>query len=335
LAFHRLSSVSRVTRVARFVDQAQEELPASISVSAVAAAHFVSLPRPEPAPAQLLTFDDLPSAVVQQLRADGARGELRDLEAAREVFDLNVPDVAKTSISAVEAVTNDPDLHWMHIEPHAAGGSSAAVNGVYGPAAFNRAIGSRPMTAEEVQQAWQHTEQLAREAAAASDVPEQSAAWSDTAAGMEMLPVGVAFGAGLSIAHRLAQVQGHQAAGRQDLALAARQQLPVDAARSAVNGVVRGTSVVLTQALLGANPLTAGLGLVAPDALSLLRRQEQLSPAAYQQRALGVVCKGALATTLVCAGPIGWLGLTGLSLAMAYGSAAQAQGPRLLPAASR
>ena len=31
-----------------------------------------------------------------------------------------------------------------------------------------------------------------------------------------------------------------------------------------------------------------------------------------------MVCRGALATALVCAGPIGWPGLTGLSLAMAY-----------------
>ena len=329
MAFHRVS------RAARFVDQALEEVPASIAYPAGAAAHFVSVPRPVPAPAQLLSFDELPSSVIQQLRSDGTRGELRDLEAAREVFDFNVPDVAKTSIDAVEAVTNDPDLHWMHIEPHAAGGSTAASNGVYGPAALNQAIGSRPMTAEEVQEAWLHTEQVAREAAAGAEPPTAGNAWQDTPAGLEMLPMGAAFGAGLTIAHRLAQLKGHEAAGRPDLALAVGQQLQVDAARGAVNGVVRGGSVLFTQALLGANPLTAGIGLVVPDALALLNRQGELSPEAYQQRAMGVACKGALATALVCAGPIGWLGLTGLSLAMAYGQAAQHQGPRLLPAADR
>ena len=68
------------------------------------------------------------------------------------------------------------------------------------------------------------------------------------------------------------------------------------AAKGAVNGVVRGTTVAVTQAVLGANPLTAGIGLVAPDAIAL-----------------------------VCAGPIGWLGLAGLSIASAYGKAS-AQG---------
>lgn len=34
-----------------------------------------------------------------------------------------------------------------------------------------------------------------------------------------------------------------------------------------------------------------------------------------------MVGKGALATVLVCAGPIGWLGLAGLSVAMAYSKA--------------
>ena len=65
----------------------------------------------------------------------------------------------------------------------------------------------------------------------------------------------------------------------------------------------------------------AGIGLVAPDAIALLTQKDQLSESEYNEKALGVVGKGALATALVCAGPVGWLGLAGLSIASAYGKA--------------
>ena len=39
-----------------------------------------------------------------------------------------------------------------------------------------------------------------------------------------------------------------------------------------------------------------------------------------------MVAKGALATVLVCAGPIGWIGLAGLSIASAYGKASNQAG---------
>ena len=96
-----------------------------------------------------------------------------------------------------------------------------------------------------------------------------------------------------------------------------------DAGKGAVNGVVRGTAVAVTQAVLGANPLTAGIGLVAPDAVMLLTQKDQLSEAEYGKKSLEVVGKGALATALVCAGPIGWLGLAGFSIASAYSKANQ------------
>ena len=84
---------------------------------------------------------------------------------------------------------------------------------------------------------------------------------------------------------------------------------------------MRGTSVAVTQAVLGANPVTAGIGLVAPDAVELLTKQNELSEEEYTEKAIGVVGKGALATALVCAGPIGWAGLAGLSIASEYGKA--------------
>jgi hypothetical protein len=99
-----------------------------------------------------------------------------------------------------------------------------------------------------------------------------------------------------------------------------------DAANGAVNGVVRGTAVAVTQAVLGANPLTAGIGMVAPDAVLLLTQRDQLSQADYNKKATAVVAKGAVATALVCAGPIGWLGLAGYSIVSAYNSATSDNG---------
>ncbi len=73
--------------------------------------------------------------------------------------------------------------------------------------------------------------------------------------------------------------------------------------------------------MLGANPLTAGIGLVAPDAVMLLTNKEKLSQDEYNQKALEVAGKGALATALVCAGPVGWMGLAGISIISAYDKA--------------
>jgi hypothetical protein len=121
-------------------------------------------------------------------------------------------------------------------------------------------------------------------------------------------------------------VQGFRDAGLEDLAAAAEAQMMEDAARGAVNGVVRGTTVAVTQAVLGANPLTAGIGLVAPDVVALLREKERLSEADVQRRSLQIASKGALATVLVCAGPVGWLGLAGFSMAQAYQKANRGPG---------
>jgi hypothetical protein len=116
---------------------------------------------------------------------------------------------------------------------------------------------------------------------------------------------GGALGGGLAVVHRIVQAQGYRDAGRPDLAAAAEEMLAEDAAKGVINGVVRGTSVAVTQAVLGANPLTAGIGLVAPDVVMLLTQQDQLSEEEFTNKALGVAGKGAVATVLACAGPIG------------------------------
>jgi hypothetical protein len=267
-------------------------------------------------------FEDLPAEVIAQLRRDGTRDDLRDLDGARDVYGQNVPAEARGSIEGVEAITNDPGIDWMHKDPHDDGGSSAASNGVYGPEELNGAIGDRPMTEAEIAEAEASMLEIAEQATpgVTGDLAKVAGDTLDTGA------LGGVMGGGLAVAHRWAQVQGYRDAGREDLAVAAEAQMMEDAARGAVNGVVRGTTVAVTQAVLGANPLTAGIGLVAPDVVSLLREKERLSEADVQRRSLQIASKGALATVLVCAGPVGWLGLAGFSMAQAYQKANRGPG---------
>ena len=317
-----LDTARQLERLRQIARESFEQVPASVGIAAAGVAN-----------AQVgvqafrrVSFDDLPADVIQQLRRDGTRGDLRDMDGVREVYEHNVPDQAKGSLEGIRAVTNDPDIHWMHDEPHAAGGSADAANGMYGPAELNRASGNRPMTAAEVAEAEVHTLSVAQEATpgVTGDLTEVVGDTLDTGA------LGGVMGGGIAVAHRLAQVQGFRDAGRHDLADLAQQRIADDATAGAINGVVRGTSMAMTQVVLGANPLTAGIGLVAPDVVSLLTQKQQLSKREYNQRAIGVAGKGALATALVCAGPVGWLGLAGFSILSAYGHASQ-QGQPIQP----
>ena len=188
---------------------------------------------------------------------------------------------------------------------------------MYGPGSLNSAIGDRTMTQAEVAEADTHT-RLVSEEATPGVTGDLGEVVGDT---LETGAYGGAIGGGLAVVHRIAQAQGYRDAGRHDLAAAAEEMLAEDAAKGAINGVVRGTSVAVTQAVLGANPLTAGIGLVAPDVVMLLTQQDQLSEEEFTNKALGVAGKGAIATALACAGPIGWIGLAGWSIACAYGKA--------------
>jgi len=273
-------------------------------------------------------FEDLPAEVIRQLRTDGTRGDLRDLDGARAVFEQNVPAEARGSFEGVEAITNDPSIHWMHRQPHATGGSAEAGNGLYGPAELNQAIGNRPMTQAEISEAEAFTIEVA-EAATPGVTGDLVEVAGDT---LETGALGGVLGGGLAAVHRLAQAQGYRDAGRPDLAAQAEAQVAGDATKGAVNGLVRGTSVAVTQAVLGANPLTAGIGLVAPDVVALLSQKDKLSEQEYDRKAMAVVGKGALATVLVCAGPIGWVGLAGVSIASAYSKASQQPGGGEQPA---
>jgi len=173
------------------------------------------------------------------------------------------------------------------------------------------------MSAAEVQQSEAYTRSVAEQATPGTtgDLGEV------TGDSLEIGALSGVMGGGVAVAHRWAQAQGYRSSGREDLAAAAEEKMLEDAAKGAISGVMRGGAVAVTQAVLGANPLTAGIGLVAPDAMVLLSKKNNLSQSEYNQRAAAVVGKGALATALVCAGPLGWAGLMGLSLVTAYGRA--------------
>ncbi|WP_411877192.1 hypothetical protein [Vulcanococcus limneticus] len=297
------------------VSTALEEVPGTIGIAAAGLANAaIGIEA-----FRSVRFEDLPAEVIRQLRTDGTRGELRSLEEARQIFEQDIPAEAKGSVDGVEAISNDPTIDWMHEQPHAAGGSNDASNGVYGPEGLNQSIGDRAMTSSEIAEARVHTHEVA-ELATPGVTGDLGEVVGDT---LETGAWGGVMGGGMAVAHRIAQAQGYRDAGRHDLAAAAEEQLVEDAAKGAINGVVRGGAVAVTQAVLGANPLTAGIGLVAPDVVMLLSQKARLSEAEYTEKAMGVVGKGALATVLVCAGPIGWLGLAGISIASAYGKATE------------
>jgi len=299
-------------KVLELIEKSITTVPASASLPAVAAASVIGAVEAF----RRVSFDDLPTELKEQLRTDGMRDGARRSDAeASDLFAQRVNAEAQGSLDGVDAIVNNPGIDAMHIVSHTNGGSADASNIVYGPESLNSSIQGRNMTASQVAEAEAYTRDIAGQATpgVTGDLGEVV---GDT---LETGGLGGVMGVGLAAVHRLAQAQGYRDAGRHDLAAKAEDLVMEDAAKGAVNGVVRGTAVAVTQAVLGANPLTAGIGLVAPDALMLLTKRDQLSEAEYNQKAAEVVGKGALATVLVCAGPIGWLGLAGLSIASAYG----------------
>lgn len=146
------------------------------------------------------------------------------------------------------------------------------------------------MTPAEVAEADTHSRLVAEEATpgVTGDLVEVVGDTLETGA------YGGAIGGGLAVVHRIAQAQGYRDAGRPDLATAAEEMLAENAAKGVINGVVRGTSVAVTQVVLGANPLTAGIGLVAPDVVMLLTQQDQLSEEEFTNKPLVWPAKGRL-----------------------------------------
>jgi hypothetical protein len=308
-----LETARQIERLRQIARETFQEVPASVGITAAAIANDAVGTEAF----RRVSFDDLPTTTIEQLRSDGMHGGRRSMEDARALFEQDVLAEARGSTDGVAALVDDPTIDAMHINPHAHGGSGDASNLVYGPESLNSSIGDRPMNEADIAEAQEFSMEVA-ERATPGVTGDLGEVVGDT---LETGAFGGVMGGGIAVAHRWAQAQGFRDAGRHDLAAAAEEQMIEDAAKGAVNGVVRGTAVAVTQAVLGANPLTAGIGLVAPDAVMLLTKKDQLSEEEYQQKSLEVVGKGALATVLVCAGPVGWLGLAGLSIASAYGKA--------------
>lgn len=299
----------------RLIREALDTIPDGTALSAVATASVIVGVESY----RSADSNDLPSVLKEQLRTDGMHDERRSDADAEIFYNQRVTAEAHGSIDGVDAVVNSPDIDAMHIVAHANGGSADPSNIVYGPESLNAQIQEQTMTSEQIKESEAYTLEVA-EAATPGVTGDLVEVAGDT---LETGAFGGVMGGGLAAMHRLAQAQGYRNAGRHDLAEQAEAQIVTDTAKGTFNGLMRGTSVAITQAVLGANPLTAGIGLVAPDVVVLLSQKDQLSEQEYQQKAMVVVGKGALATVLVCAGPIGWLGLASYSVISAYGKAGE------------
>lgn len=267
-----------------------------------------------------IPFDQLPADVIKQLRTDGTRGDLRDLDGAREVYHHNVPAEAKGSVDGVRAVTNDPTIDWMHRHPYDKGGSNAADNGVYGSEHQNQHIYNHPMTDADVQQAHHYIHDVAVDATPGT-TGDLGAVATHT---VQAAALGGVFGGGLSMVNTMVAAQGLRDSGRADLAEELEGQIATHAVEGAANAMVRGTAVAATQAILGANPVTAAIGAVVPDAVMLLTQSDKLSEAEIGERSAQLAVKAGIVTAAACCGPIGWLGLAGYSLLNTYNQASAA-----------
>ena len=261
-------------------------------------------------------YDELPPDIKAQLKQDGTRGDLRTDAEAEAVYDQMVPAEAKGDLDAIRSITNDPDIHWGHIEPHSQGGSADASNGVYMDGKTNAEIGDRAMLENEIDDAKALTSEIAKENSVGS-TGDLGEVLGDTA---EIAALGGIVGAGLGAAHRVVQAKGYRDAGREDLAKKAEEKIAADAVGGAVNASIRGTSMAAVQVIAGANPFTAGIGLMGPEIVGLVKDHNKLNESEKVDRVVSISGKCAMAAGLVALGPAGFLGLGALSLWRAYQS---------------
>ena len=287
---------------------------AAVSAAGVAASHV------QPEAFRSIAFEDLPSDVLHQLRRDGTRGQLRSESEAQAVYEQLVPAEAKGDIEAIRAITNDPDIHFGHREPWNSGGSNNAENGVYMDGRVNQQIGSESMTAADIAAAEEFTQEIALDASPGTtgDLGEAVGDVFETGA------LGGVVGAGIGAASRIAQSQGFRDAGREDLAVEAEKKIVEDAVGGAINASVRGTSMAAVQFVAGANPLTAGVGLMGPDIVQLIQDNDKMTDDEKFERVAGISGKCAVAAALVATGPVGFIGLGAWSIWNAYNNGKQA-----------
>ena len=264
-----------------------------------------------------LSYDDLPSDVQLQLRRDGTRGDLRSHEEAEDVYDNDVPSEAKGSVEGVKSITNDPEIDWKHQEAHSNGGSNTHDNGNYGHSSTN--TGTETPSQKEIDSDWVDMEVVAE-----ANTPGVTGDLGEVVG--ETLGCGVGgagIGAGMGAVNRVVQAKAYRDAGREDLAQAAEAKIAEDAIKGAGRGLKAGVGIAVTQTILGSNPLTAGIGIVAGDSIEYLAKKDQMTEKEKSEKVVSIIGKGALATTLACAGPVGWVGLAGWGVLNAYSSAQQ------------
>ena len=269
-----------------------------------------------------VSYDDLPYDVKEQLKRDGTRGDRRTEQEARELYENDIPDEAKGSVDGVESITNNPEIEWSHTVAHSNGGTNTYENGGYAHSENNPKGGSeatRTRTPDEVKSDWQDMQEVAEQ-----NTPGVSGDVGEVVGDVAECGVyGAGLGAGLGAVNRVIQAKAYRDAGREDLAQLAEEQIQKDAIKGAKKGLQAGLSVSAVQSILGANPLTAGIGIVAGDSIKYMANKESMTDEEKDKAVTEIVAKGAFATALACAGPIGWIGLAGYGMYNSYQSAQQ------------
>jgi hypothetical protein len=100
-----------------------------------------------------IKFDNLPSDLKSKFARAGMRGNLRDIQAAQEVFETIPAQIRAQGPEAVRKFLQDKD--WSHIIARVNGGNNKAGNGIFELYRLNRARGGVNMTPKELNAARQ------------------------------------------------------------------------------------------------------------------------------------------------------------------------------------
>jgi hypothetical protein len=223
---------------------ASAQKPALDSIPAAAAAAAAGLFNAGKPP-----FDSLPADVIQQLRSDGTRDQVRTLDEAQQVYE-NLPD-SLDNLTDLRAVINSKDYELSHHIPHSEGGANTADNVSYMPTHTNRSMGARHPSANELESSSQAVENegyIGHEYLI--DTATEYAACATAPVGARLTGTGVKLLGGI--------VRSDEEALNEALA-----ELPGQVKQGAVDGVTRGVPAAIGGSLLG--PVGAIGGFVASD----------------------------------------------------------------------
>ena len=218
--------------------------PALNSIAAAASAAAAGLLNAGKPP-----FNSLPADIIQQLRSDGTRDQIRSLDEAQQIYE-SLPD-SLDNLEDLRAVINSKDYELSHHIPHSQGGANTADNVSYMPTHTNRLMGAQHPTADELKSSSQAVENegyIMHDYLI--DTTIEYAACATAPAGARLAGTGVKLLGGIA--------RSDEKALNEALA-----ELPEQVKQGAVDSVTRGVPAAIGGSLLG--PVGAIGGFVASD----------------------------------------------------------------------